>query len=245
MAREQCGLSTGRWLAGTAGLAAGAYAAYVGLTWYRYGDVPRGDEQEQDDLLDRFMPSYEVVERNHLRVAAPAEITLAAAAEMDLQALPLVRAIFKARELIMGAPAERPPRRLTLAELKSIGWGVLADSPGREIVLGAVTKPWEANPTFRPLPPDEFAPFREPGYVKIVWTLRADPAGSAESVFRTETRATTTDAEARRRFRWYWAFLSPGILLIRRALLAPVKKEAERRARGAARPAPAPVAGAA
>ena len=114
---------------------------------------------------------------------------------------------------------------------KSIGWGVLAEVPGREVVMGAVTQPWEANVTFRALPPDDFAAFNEPGYVKIVWTLRADPITAAESVFRTETRVIATDAWARRKFRRYWSLLSPGIIIIRAVMLQPVKREAERRAR--------------
>jgi len=82
--------------------------------------------------------------------------------------------------------------------------------------MGAVTQPWYADVVFRPLPPDQFAAFNEPGYVKIAWTLRADPIAQTESVFRTETRAVATDASARVRFRRYWSFLSPGIILIRR-----------------------------
>jgi hypothetical protein len=72
-----------------------------------------------------------------------------------------------------------------------------------------------------------FAAFDEPGYVKIAWTLRADPAGTG-SVFRTETRAVATDAVARARFRRYWLFLSPGIRLIRRLAAGPIKAAAER-----------------
>jgi hypothetical protein len=106
---------------------------------------------------------------------------------------------------------------------------VLAEVPGREIVMGAVTQPWHANVVFRPLPPDEFAAFNEPGYVKIVWTLRADPRGAHASIFRTETRAVATDAYARAKFRQYWSFLSPGIILIRWASLHPLKSKAERR----------------
>ena len=84
---------------------------------------------------------------------------------------------------------------------------------------------------FRALPPEEFADFHDPGYAKIVWTLRADPIGGSESVFRTETRVTTTDAVSRSKFRRYWSLLSPGILLIRRLSLQPLRREAERRAR--------------
>jgi hypothetical protein len=146
--------------------------------------------------------------------------------------VPLVRAIFRARELVLGAtPDTRPQPRGLMAQVQALGWGVLADEPGREIVVGGVTKPWESNPTFRALPADEFAAFCEPGYVKIAWTLCADAVGELASVFRTETRALATDATARARFRRYWAFASPGITLIRRSSLRPLKHEAERRAR--------------
>jgi hypothetical protein len=98
--------------------------------------------------------------------------------------------------------------------------------------VGAVTRPWEANVTFRALPPDQFAAFTEAGYVKIAWTIRADPITATESLFWTETRAIATDPNARTRFRCYWSFLSPGIIVIRWALLGPVKKAAERQSAG-------------
>ena len=180
------------------------------------------------------MPVYEVVERHHVGIAAPAPITLAAAREMDLLRAPIVRALIKARELILGAtPDDRVRLRGLMAEVQTLGWRVLAEVPGREVVVGAVTKPWEANVTFRGLPPDEFASFHEPDYLKIAWTLRAEPISATESIFRTETRVMTTDPAARAKFRWYWSFLSPGIIVIRWIALGPLKAEAERRAHAA------------
>ena len=116
-----------------------------------------------------------------------------------------------------------------LALTQSSGWSVLAEVPGREVVMGAVTQPWEANVIFRGLPPSEFAAFNEPGYVKIAWTLRADPVSPNESIFLTETRTVTTDPSARARFRRYWSFLSPGVIVIRWMTLRAVKTAAERR----------------
>jgi len=166
--------ASAKWLAAGVGVAAAVYGAYVGITWYRYGDAAPPGPEEQDPLLDRFMPSYDVAERHHVRIAAPSAVTLATAREVDLQGSPVVRGIIKAREVILGAAGdERPRPRGLLAEVQSLGWGVLAEVPEREVVVGAVTKPWEANVTFRALPPDEFAAFSEPGYVKIAWTLRA------------------------------------------------------------------------
>jgi hypothetical protein len=216
----------------TAGAAVAAYAGYVATAWIRYGRPAAPRDDATDTLLDRFMPVYDVVERHHIRVAAPAEITFAAACEADLMQSPIVRGIFKGRELILGSEPDTAARpRGVLAFATSIGWRVLTEVPGREVVVGAVTQPWEANSVFRPLPPEEFAAFDGPDFVKIAWTIRADPVGANGSIFRTETRAVATSASARTKFRRYWSFLSPGIIVIRWMTLGPVKAEAERRAR--------------
>ncbi len=224
--------STARWFATGVAFTAASYATYVAVTWYRYGRVAQAaDPDDRDSLLDHFIPVYEVAERHHVRVVAPAEITFSVACNMDLQQSAVVRSIFKSREFILGGKPEEKSSPLGLvAQAKAWGWGVLAEDPDREIVFGGTTQPWLANPVFRALPAYDFEAFREPGYVKIAWTLRADPIDAAKSVFRTETRVATTDPTSRAKFRRYWAFLSPGIKMIRWVSHAPLKAEAERRA---------------
>jgi hypothetical protein len=211
---------------------AATYGACVAAAFLRYGHATPGRADEADELLDQFMPAYDVVERHHIRIAAAASVTFAAASEIDLSRSWPIRPIFRAREWVMGASAEPARATQSLLQLtKSIGWGVLAECPGEHIVMGAVTQPWLANVVFRPLPPAEFAAFNEPGFVKIAWTLRAEPDGPSRSVFRTETRVVATDAGARAKFRRYWALASPGIILIRQLMLRPLKSDAERRER--------------
>jgi hypothetical protein len=217
------------------GLAVAAYASSVGITWCLYGRPKRqvGGEGEGSQL-DQFIPDYEVVERHAMRVAAPAGIAFDAACDMNIQQSAIVRAIFRTRALILRSKSEEETRPLGLVEqARAWGWGVLAEQPGREIVFGGVTQPWLADPVFRALPPGEFRRFQEAGYVKIAWTLRADSIGAAKSIIRTETRAVTTDPSSLAKFRRYWSFVMPGSALIRRMMLRLVKKEAERRARGA------------
>lgn len=72
-------------LAGTAAAAALGYAGYVAVTWCRYGRTEPGPSPSSDPLLDRFMPRYEVRERHHTRVHAPASVTFAAAKQASLQ----------------------------------------------------------------------------------------------------------------------------------------------------------------
>lgn len=220
-------------LAAMIAAAALSYLAYIVVTFRSYGRAatrPAGGER--DTLLDAFMPAPEVVERHEIRVAAPAAVTFDVARTFDLQRSALVRAIFASREFLMHAHPPRATRpRAFVAEVLALGWGILAETPGRELVFGAVTQPWEGDVQFRALPPDRFATFDEPGYAKIAWTLAVDSLGPNRSIFRTETRVTTTDPVSRARFRRYWAVFSPGILLIRIATLRLVRADAERRAR--------------
>ena len=215
-----------KWIVVTAGLAGASYAAYVASTWLRFGRPRKG----ADPLLDRLMPTYDVIERHELAIAVPADITFAAARDVELDGSRIIRAIFRARELILRSQPESAALPKPLVEaMTSIGWRILAEDPGRELVFGAVTKPWESDPTFRPLSAEEFTAFAEPDHVKIAWTLRVEPTADGGSVFHSETRAVATDGAARRKFRLYWSFLSPGIIIIRHAMLPGVKAAAERR----------------
>ena len=212
------------------GLAALGYAGLVAYHRARYGKT-HPHEPDASPLLDRFIPAPEVVEHHRVRIAAPADMVLSTARSMELFHSPLVRTVIKAREWALGGkPDERRHPAELIPQVLSIGWVVLAERAGREIVLGAVTQPWDAAPVFRSIPAGEFTAFREPGYVKIVWTLRAEPIDAGESMFHTETRVATTDRETRKRFRRYWSYVAPGVELIRLAMLRPLKKLAERRA---------------
>lgn len=192
--------TAGLGLAIGAGIAALGYAGLVVYHRARYGKgVAPEDRFDDSRLLDRFIPAPEVTEHHQVRIAAPPDVVMTTARNMELLNQP-------------------------------IGWVVLAERAGREIVLGAVTKPWQSDVAFRSIPSPAFAEFREPGYVKIAWTLRADPIGENETIFHTETRVATTDQAARKLFRRYWSFVAPGVELIRLAMLRPLKKAAEHRA---------------
>src|SRR5688500_11660144 len=73
--------STALWAAAGAGAALGGYAVLAANAWRNYGHPIPSAADEKDDLLDRFIPDYDVVERHHVRVEAPAAVTLAAAKE--------------------------------------------------------------------------------------------------------------------------------------------------------------------
>ena len=224
------------WAGRSAGALALLGAGYVASNWYRYGKVQR--DGRADPLVDRFMPTYEVREYHATRVSAPVEIAYDAARDMEMNRSWLVRGIFRARELVMrGTHGEATPPRPLVEEAQALGWGVLAEE-ARQIVFGAVTQPWEANVRFESLPPEEFHSFNRPRYVKIAFTLAAEPIDAHSSMVRTETRVATTDSYARDRFRRYWALVSPGVRVIRLEILRLVRADAKRRARQDADSAP-------
>ena len=225
-----------RYGAAAAGAGMLGFGGYAAVAWARYRHVDP-HRHPRDELDDRFLPEPEVDEYHQVRVRAPAAVTFAAAKQMDIQASPIVKGIFWLRAipaLLRGEPFRPQGSQGIVAETLGQGWGVLAEVPDREIVIGAYTQPWHEHVEFRPAPSGRVrcvpAAFREPGYVKIVWTLAAEPAGPGESLFVTRTRVAATDPHSRTKFRRYWAPISAGIILIRYAGLPLVKKEAERQA---------------
>ena len=168
--------------------------------------------------------------RHWITVRAPAAFVLETARTFDLRSTPLVRAIFRLRAMILGAKGPGTDwSRGFMEEMLRIGWGILAEEKDRWIVVGTVCQPWQADVIMRPIPPDRFAAYAEPGQVKIIWTLEADSLDEGRCRLSTETRAAGTDAEAKARFRRYYRRFGVGMVLIRLLLLPALRREAEQR----------------
>lgn len=175
--------------------------------------------------LDDFIPTPDIRERFEVNVDAPADVVMAAARGFDMQSIPLVKAIFKARSFLTGGSrAARPPQGL-MVEMKAIGWGMLRDEPGL-LAEGAICQPWLADVRFRPIPAADFRTHTEPMHVKIAWTIEVTSSGPGRSRLASETRAVATDAVARRRFLRYWRWARFGIVAIRWLLLPAVARQA-------------------
>ncbi len=177
--------------------------------------------------LDAFIPHPDVRERHAATVRASAEFVFDVARQFDMQSIPAVRAIFWLRGPFMGAkPRPRQPKGL-IDETRELGWGCLADEPGRLFVAGAVCQPWQADVVFTPLPATQFAAYGEPDHVKIAWTLEAEPLAQSLTRLTSETRAVATDGRARVAFLRYWRWARFGIVMIRWLLLPAIRRRAE------------------
>jgi len=183
-----------------------------------------------EQLIDDFLPDYDVVERHEIRVAADVEAAYRAVLELDLARSPVVAALLAVRALPHVLTA-RPSlsRRIDLEAIERGGFVRLAEVPPREIVLGVVGRFWHPWNNVGRISADRFTAFDEPDFAKGVWNFTVEPDGDDHSIVRTETRVQCTDDRARRKFLAYWRLVGPFSGLIRTLLLRSIRRDAERR----------------
>jgi hypothetical protein len=182
-------------------------------------------------LIDQYMPGYDLAVVYSRVFRAPPERSFETVVDFDLFQLPAFRVLIGARGLPFRlaaalrrrgdqAEASSPPT-FRLRDMPSIGWMLLGERPGTELVFGQVGKPWKprgGSPT-DPVTRAEFAGFDRPGFAKLVESTRVDPYGERSAIVITETRVRCTDPDSLRRFRRYWLIVGPFSHLLRRTAL--------------------------
>ena len=181
-------------------------------------------------LIDEYLPTFHVSERHELLVPAPASRAYAAIWEADLAASAIVKALFLLRTLparLLDAGAARPAAtRLTLREILRHGFCLLAEEPGREVVLGASGRFWTPTGNLSPTDPTRF---REPppaGTARAAWNFVVSQPSNDASMVATETRVLCADTAALNSFRRYWSLVGPFSGLIRRYMLRSIRRTA-------------------
>ena len=124
-------------VAAGAGVAALTYGGIVTSAFLRYGKRTALPVT----TLAHYIAEPEVSERHRLFVEAPPDAVFAAATRLELTDSPIVKLIFNTRSLVMQSKerGEALPRTF-LDQVKSLGWGVLEETPGREIAFGACVR---------------------------------------------------------------------------------------------------------
>lgn len=168
------------------------------------------------------MPEFDVSERHHTLVQASRDRAYEVVRNVDLARDPMIRALFAMRGLGRS-------RTFNVDDFLRVGFVLLGEEPGEELVLGVVGQFWTRRGGVLRIDPESFASFGEPGYAKATWNVRVEPAGEAGTVVLTETRVRCTDDAGRSKFLRYWLVVGPFSALIRKRSLALVKALAERR----------------
>ncbi len=177
-----------------------------------------------------FMPTWHFREYHSRLVRAEPAAVFNALMNLHMSNSPLVRVLFWARELPWRL-AKRDFRGaglgLTLEDMQRLGFILLERRENQELVLGLVAQPWKLKPQMLPLPPRQFAPFAEPGYIKVTANFLVEPVSPSLCRLSTETRVFCLDEAARRAFRIYWAIIRLGSGLIRHEMLRLTRQAAE------------------
>lgn len=184
--------------------------------------------------VERFAPHCVASTRQRVFVSATPAETYRAIWDADLLRAPLARTLgwlalvperFRARLRHERAPASSRSAHLRDMLRDDSPWILLADEPGREVVLGLL---WTPPAGGTKCGGDDFATFGAPGFAKVVWSLSVVPFGAGHSLLVTQTRTETTDPVATRRFRLIWPLISFFAGLLRLQVLRAIKADAER-----------------
>ena len=168
-------------------------------------------------LIDEFLPEFDFEERHSIKIDAAEEIVIAAVKEADFSESWLIRWLFRLRGL--------PTKNLTLGEMRKLRFETLGEN-NREILLGLAGRFWTPNGDLKKIDATNFREFNDAGSAKAVWNFTLDEVGG-ETKLTTETRIKCLDADSRKSFGFYWAFIRPFSGLIRMEMLKTIKYKAD------------------
>jgi hypothetical protein len=198
-------------------------------------------------LLDGICPTPRKLEVDSIELALSPDKAWELVRHGDLGRSPLTHALFWLRTLPTRLTGGHQDDALTLRidDLTSTpdrpGFSILAEAPGREVVVGAIGKVWQLDiPFVHVATAAEFTSFQTPDFVKVAWALLVEPLGDKDAKVTFEVRVDATDEASWKRFQKYFLVIGPGSHFIRRSVLGalvreygtPASKEDERPLRG-------------
>jgi hypothetical protein len=189
-------------------------------------------------LISELMPEPDVVMKHVRGVNATPDKVFAALTTVDFGKSKLIALLFALRGIpaLLLAPRDTLDRlrtrkrhsALTLGRITKEGFGLVAERPGEEIVLGVTGRFWKASAKLQPAARDVFRTGPAPGDALAAWSFQVEPAPNAHTRLTTETRVKAADVDTLLTFKRYWRLVHPGSALIRRSMLAAIAREANR-----------------
>jgi hypothetical protein len=177
--------------------------------------------------LDRFIPSPRLREIDQVEVNCRIDRAWIAVRHVDMARSAIVRGLFALRTLperLRGRTGAAQSLRIDDITANADGFRILDERPGESITVGAIGKVWQLNIPFLQIPPDRFADFDEPGWVKVAWELRCKAIGDAVTRIAVEVRVSATDDGSWRRFERYFLLIGPFSRFIRRHTLGTIAR---------------------
>lgn len=185
--------------------------------------------------LDELLSSYDVAARYEILVQASPSETAAALEHTDFSGSRLTRLLLGLRTLGKRRPDAKAGTQVE--RLRRAGFIELANVPQKEIVFGVVGRFWRPDSgIITGLSAEEVIAFQTEGHAKAVWNFAVFAKSDKTTQVVTETRIQTFGRSARWKFRAYWLVVGPFSGIIRKEILALVKRNAEAAARATGEP---------
>jgi hypothetical protein len=179
-------------------------------------------------LIDSFAPRFDATEIHQVVINAPREAVYDALWTADLGGSPLIKLLLWLRSVpafIARCRQSRPRNQeITLQTLIDSGFGLLAEKPNDEIVLGVSGRFWRPSGNLSPFIRSDFDQPVPAGFARGVWNFSVSDGQEGQTVLRTETRVVCGDAVSRQKFLAYWFVVRPFSGLIRLIILRNIRK---------------------
>jgi len=187
--------------------------------------------QRKTMLIDSFVPNPDAVEVHSIGIGASPETVYRALWTADLGGSLIIKLLLGMRSLpgFVARGFRESPRnqKITLQKLIDSGFGLLAEQPREEIVLGVSGRFWRPVGNLSPFRREDFDGPVPPRVARAVWNFTIKEV-TGRTILSTETRVICGDSRSRRKFRAYWFFVRPFSGLIRLLMLRAVKREVVR-----------------
>lgn len=186
--------------------------------------------------LDRVLPRYDFSEIHSLWVPAVPAVADAAFRALTVGEVRLMAPLMWLRMLpakLTGRDVPSLSLEMPLTDsLSEAAFSTYVDVPGEEFVFGGISQPWQLSGDMNHqdiVTAEDFRAFDVPVFVKIAANYRYEEVSGGTRV-TTETRVAGTCSMAVGRFRFYWWVIRIPSGLIRRSMLAGLRRRILREA---------------
>src|SRR5262245_17710195 len=154
-------------------------------------------------LIDDAAPAPDALEFHDIEVHASPDVVYRTLWTADLGASFVIKRLLALRTLPAWITGRRKSLASSVLTLESIihgGFGLLAEEPGREILLGITGRFWRLTGNVEPFDRVAFSRPVPPGMARGFWNFKVVSAGDRKTILSTETRVTCGDEVSRRKF---------------------------------------------
>ncbi|MHC0613679.1 hypothetical protein [Komagataeibacter oboediens] len=174
-------------------------------------------------LIDDLLPVFTFRERHALRIRAPGGVIVQCVSRYRARHDPLVRLAIAMRE--------KPARLLGLSQRRALDlddFTPLGRVGDREVAMGLIGAFWRLDYGLLDIASrSDFMACQRRDVCRLVMSFAVEPAYAGHSLLVTETRVFCPTPAMRQRFAPYWYLIRPVSGLIRRRMLAAIRKQAE------------------